>query len=156
MENGNTLSRRRMLQLTGVGMLGMGAALAGAGCSSGGEGSAQESKDAAATQQPAQQDERVTLTVYDPSGNIEVTQEFAPRLDSLDGKTIAFLGNDMWEEQRTFEELGKLMAKAYPNTKIITQENFPRHSDQLTQANNGIAETMKELGVDAVIVGNAG
>lgn len=143
--NGGKLTRRRMLQLTGVGMLGAGAMLAGAGCSS--DGAATNSSSASG---------KVTLTVYDPSGVTEVTQQFAERLDSLDGKTVAFLGNGMWEEDRTFEELEKLMAESFPNTTIITPDNFPRHSDDLTKEDNGIAEQMKELGVDAAVVGNAG
>ena len=36
------------------------------------------------------------LEVFDPSGSSEVTQLHAPRLDSLDGKTIGFISNDMW------------------------------------------------------------
>lgn len=149
MENQGKLSRRRMLQLTGVSMLGVGAMFAGAGCASdGGKGSA--------AGEGAENSGKITLSVYDPSGNIEVTQEFAQRLDSLDGKTIAFLGNGMWEEDRTFDELEKLVAEAFPNTTIITPDNFPRHSDDLTKEDNGIADMMKEFNVDGVIVGNAG
>lgn len=146
MEYGKKLTRRRMLQLTGVGVLGAGAMLVGAGCSSSGGTSSSSTSSAKA----------VTLTVYDPSGNVEVTETFSPRLDTLDGKTIAFLGNDMWEEDRTFALLQELMAKNYPTTTIITPDNFPRHSDLLTVADNGLPEMMKEKNADGVILGNAG
>ena len=137
------LTRRRMLQLTGVGMLGAGAMLAGAGCSSGGS-----AKDA--------EPEAVKLKVYDPTGNVVITQEFAPRLDTLDGKTIAFVGNDMWEEDRTFALLKELMEEKYSNITIIGPENFPRHTQDITKDKNGLPEMMQERNVDAVIVGNAG
>ena len=40
------------------------------------------------------------LEVFDPSGAIEVTQLHAPRLDNLNGKTIGFISNDMWQAHR--------------------------------------------------------
>lgn len=109
MEHGNDLTRRRMLQLTGVGVLGAGAMLAGVGCSSGNTPSSSSTKT-----------ESVELTVYDPTGSIEITQTFAPRLDSLDNKTIAFVGDDMWEEDRTFPLIKQLMEQKYPSITILT------------------------------------
>lgn len=145
MERGNRLTRRRMLQLTGVSMLGAGAVIAGAGCSSGGQANTAQSAT-----------ESVKLKVYDPSGNVEITSTFANRLDTIEGKTIAFVGNGMWEEDRTFALLKDEMTANYPGVTIIGPENFPRHSDELTVKNNGLPEKMQELGVDAVVVGNAG
>ena len=140
MENMKGLTRRRMLQLTGTTAFAA-AALGIAGCKK---------------EEPEPVPTGITLSVYDPSGRVEITQTFAPRLDTLDGKTIAFLGNGMWEEERCFDLLEKLMKEAYPTTTIITADNFPRHSDKLTPEKNGIAAMMKERGVDGVIVGNAG
>ena len=140
MEYKNGMSRRRMLQLTGTTAFAA-AAFGLAGCQ----------KEEA---EPVSTD--ITLSVYDPSGKVAVTQQFTERLDTLDGKTIAFLGNGMWEEERCFELLEKLMKEHYPTTTIITADNFPRHSDKLTPENNGIAAMMQERGVDAAIVGNAG
>lgn len=137
----NGISRRRMLQLTGTTAFAAAAALGVAGCKQ------EEAEPEAAG---------FSLSVYDPSGKVAITQEFTNRLDTLDGKTIAFLGNGMWEEERCFELLEKLMKEAYPTTTIITPDNFPRHSDKLTPENNGIAAMMQERGVDGVIIGNAG
>lgn len=145
MKSAGKLTRRRMLQLTGVSMLGAGAMFAGAGCSSGGQTNTANSKT-----------ESIKLKVYDPSGNVEITSTFADRLDTIDGKTIAFVGNGMWEEDRTFALLQEEMEKNYQNVTIIGPENFPRHSDDLTVNKNGLPEKMQELGVDAVVVGNAG
>lgn len=149
MEQAGHMTRRRMLQLTGVSTLGVGAALAVAGCAQ------QEAQQEEEVVQPAAP-ERVKLTVYDPSGSVAITQTFAPRLDGLEGKTIAFVGNSMWEEDRTFAEIERLLSEKYPSVKVIGQENFPRHTQEITVEDNGIAETMQEMGVDAAIVGNAG
>lgn len=145
-ENGMKLTRRRMLQLTGVGMLGAGVTFAGAGCSN----------NAASSSGSSASDGSVTLSVYDPTGEVEITQEFAERLDGLDGKTIAFVGNGMWEEDRTFLLLQELMESKYSDITIITPDNFPRTSDLITVDDNGLPEMMEEMGVDGVIVGNAG
>ena len=136
------MTRRRLLQLTGTTAFAA-AALGIAGC-----------KQEEGETEPVSTEFK--LSVYDPTGKVEITQSFTPRLDTLDGKTIAFLGNGMWEEERCFELLEKLMKENYPTTTIITADNFPRKSDKLTQDNNGIAAMMKELGVDGVVVGNAG
>ena len=142
MQDTNGMSRRRMLQLTGT------TAFAAAALGLGGCKKEEEPAEPVPT--------GITLKVYDPTGSVEVTQTFAPRLDTLDGKTIAFLGNGMWEEERCFDLLEKLMKETYPTTTIITADNFPRKSDKLTPEKNGIAEMMQERGVDGVIVGNAG
>lgn len=151
MAQGNGMTRRRVFQLAGAGAIGAGAMLAAAGCSAD-AGSQAKDEQAQAPAQP----QGVTLTVYDPSGNVEITQTFAERLDTIEGKTIAFVGNSMWEEERTFALLQELMEAKYKDVKIITPDNFPRHSDDLTKAGNGIPEMLQEMGVDAAIVGNAG
>ena len=43
----------------------------------------------------------VELEFYDPSGCLEVTQSYAPRLPSLKGKRIGFLSGDQWQAHRT-------------------------------------------------------
>ena len=132
-----------MLQLTGVSAFAAASALSVAGCKK-------------EEPEPEPQPTTCTLKVYNPCGDVETQYTDAPRLDTLDGKTIAFVGNDMWEEQRTFEVIRKHLLADRPTATILGQENFPRHTDALTKANNGIAKTMKELGVDGVILGNAG
>lgn len=158
MKYGSVMTRRRMLQLTGVSTLGLGT-LAVTGCGAQ-EQKAQDAQDAQSegdeTTAQADSSGRVKISVYDPSGSVAITQSFAPRLDSLDDKTIAFVGNSMWEEERTFAEIERLLKEKYPTVTVIGQDNFPRHTQEITVENNGIAEKMQELGVDAAIVGNAG
>ena len=136
------MSRRRMLQLTGV--AGLGAFLAGC------------AKEEVPVPEPAEADTTTSLKVYDPSGSVQVTQLFSPRLDTLDGKTIAFVADDAWEDERTFAVIKQLLEKNYPTINIITQDNFIHGIGAITAAKNGIPEKMKELGVDGAIIGNAG
>lgn len=138
-------SRRHMFQM--VGIAGAGALLTG--CASSVTGAAHEN-------QAATESAGASLTVYDPTGSTEIVNLHAPRLDTLDGKTIAFISDDAWEDDRTFSEIGRLLAEKFPNTKVITQENFIHGIDALTLENNGVPEQLKEANVDAAIVGNAG
>ena len=140
--NPMSMTRRRWLQMAGV--LGAGALLTGCASQPSG-GDAKDAKTSA-----------VELSVYDPTGSIEITQTFAPRLDTLEGKTIAFVSDDAWEDARTFALMQDMFAEKYPNVNIITQDNFIHGIGMITEANNGLPEAMLEKGVDAVIVGNAG
>ena len=137
------LSRRRMLQLTGLSMVGAGAALAASGCT-------QETP----AEEPAEEVKKVR--VYDPTGGIEITQAFAPRLDTIEGKTIGLVVNDVWESDRIAAKLTELFAAQYPSVTILGPENFTRGSEYITLDNNGIYEQATELGVDGIIVMAAG
>lgn len=95
----------------------------------------------------------VKLEVYDPSGAIEVTQTFAPRIVDLNGKTICELSNNSWQAHRTFPAIRELLQQKYPTAKIVPFTEFP-------QGNTGIddektADLVKKKGCQAVIVGNA-
>ena len=141
MENLQGMTRRRMLQLTGLSAIG---AAALAGCAKNGEGE----------QEPVEEVKKVR--VYDPTGGIEITQAFAPRLDTIEGKTIAFVSNDGWEAPRTFEKIKELFAERYPSVTILSWENWAHGTDNITKDKNGILKKLQEAGVDAAIVGNAG
>ena len=119
-----------MFQLTGV----LGASALLAGCARGGDTGSQS--DAAAG--------KMELKGYDPSGSIQITQTFAPRLDSLDGKTIAFVSDDSWEYERTFATIEKAIGEKYPTATIIGYDNFTHGIDAITKADNGLAEAMQE------------
>ena len=137
----NNVSRRRALQVTGaaaaVAML--------AGCK----------KEEEPTPEPAKPT-TYEMKVYDPTGSIAITQLHTARLDTLEGKTIGFVSDDAWEDDRTFALIKELFAEQYPSVTIITQDHFTHGIEAITKANNGVAEQMKALGVDAAIVGNAG
>ncbi len=93
----------------------------------------------------------VTLEVPDPSGAFEVTELHAPRLDTLEGKTICMLGNESWQQQRTSPYIQELLEKMYPTATFIPYTEFP------TEINDKkIGGIVKDAGCDAVIIGNAG
>ena len=140
------LSRRSMLQLAGAGVLGAGIALSG--CKQ--EGSTPEPTT------PEVVDTSVTLKVYDPTGAVAITSEFSPRLDKIDGKTIAFVSDDEWEAPRIFDLLEQLITEKYSNVTILREDNFAQGVVALTKDNNGVPEVLHSLGADAVIIGVAG
>jgi len=61
----------------------------------------------------------VTLEVYDPNGSVEISQLFAKRLDTLEGKTVCELGHGIWEDRSIFDRINELLKKQYPTIKII-------------------------------------
>ena len=87
-------------------------------------------------------------------GGVEVTQLHSARLGDLNGKTICELSNDMWEAHRTLPAVGELLKRQFPTAKIIPYTEFP-HSDREID-NDKTANTIKEKGCQAVIIGNAG
>lgn len=146
--------------LAAAGVLSAGALLAG--CSSGGQ-SASASAEAEASSASAAASAsgqggtgKVSLEVYDPTGSFEITQVFNERLDSLDGKTIAFLSDDSWEDRRMFADIRPMFEEMFSDIKLISEDEFIHGIGEITKANNGVAEVMLEKGVDGAIIGNAG
>ena len=94
------------------------------------------------------------LTVHDPSGAHEITNLFAKRLGTLEGKVIAELAVDAfkWQPHRTFAVIEEEIKKRYPTAKFISHTEFP----QGTLINDdAVAAAVKERGADACIIGNA-
>jgi hypothetical protein len=96
----------------------------------------------------------VSLSLYNPTGGVEVTSLHAPRLGDLHGKTICELSDDMWEVHRTLPALRELLKRQFPTAKVIPYTEFP-HSQNLTD-NDKTIKMFKDKGCQAVIVGNAG
>ena len=145
MSRENQFTRRQMLKFAGI-TAGIGAGAMLAGCNGSNEGESGGETPSGP----------VVLRVYDPSGHTRVTQAFAPRLDSLEGKKIAFIADDLWETDRTFSVIKELLEKMIPGIVIYTQDQFPHGTQTLNAANNGVAEMLVELGIDGAIIGNAG
>lgn len=95
---------------------------------------------------------RASLEVYDPTGTIEMTEFYAPRLADLNGKTICELSNLAWEDHRIFPLIRELLQKRFPDVKIIPYTEFPNiygvESDVLSKE-------IRERGCDGAIVGTA-
>ena len=95
----------------------------------------------------------VTLEVYDPTGRVEVTQVHAPRLDTLEGKTICELSAEQWGTWRTFPEIRKHLQELFPTATFIPYTEFPKGVKGIDSKE--IADIVAEKGCDAVIIGNA-
>ncbi len=102
---------------------------------------------------PAAAADPVTLEVFNPSGGKQITYTFAPRLDTLDGKTICEVAtyDNEWQSYRTFAVISDFIKKQYPTAKILDYNNFPNWREDAT-----IGKQLKAKGCQAVIVGNAG
>ena len=93
------------------------------------------------------------LELYNPSGRTEVTQAYAKRLNTLEGKRIGFLSNASWQAFRSLPLLMRHLEEDFPGTKVLPPDSFPQGVDFI-QLDSTI-EIVKQSGVDAVIVGNA-
>lgn len=94
-----------------------------------------------------------TLEIFDPSGATEITRLHAPRLPSLEGKTVAMLSDDMWQSHRMLPLLKGMLEDRFPGIKVIPETEFPMGNTGMDT--DTAADMMIEKGVDAVIVGNA-
>ena len=95
----------------------------------------------------------VKLEFYDPSGALEVTQSFAPRLDTLDGKRIGIVTNDQWQAYRMMPKLKEMLEADFKDIEVLAVDAYPQGN--LLIGTEETAKAVKLSGVDAVIVGNA-
>jgi len=94
-----------------------------------------------------------TLDLYNPTGATEITRVHAPRLDTLEGKTIGFVSNDSWQAHRTLALLRELLQGRFPTAKIVPFSEFPMGNSHIDS--EATADLVQEKQLDAVIVGNA-
>ena len=98
--------------------------------------------------------------VVSPVGyhNVDMLEQ-APRLDTLDGKTIALVGGSFMAST-THPELKKCILEAYPTAKVYMLQEVgsggPYSVFGQSAQTKAFQEKLKELGVDAVISGNCG
>lgn len=93
------------------------------------------------------------LEFYDPSGVLEVTQPFAPRLASLEGKRIGFVSNEQWQAYRMLPLLKEMLEQDFPGVDVLPIDAYPQGNVLI--GNEETARLVKQSGVDAIIVGNA-
>ena len=81
----------------------------------------------------------------------------APRLDTLDGKTLCEAWNCMFKGERTFPRIRELLQKRYPKLKVIPYTEFPTlDAVGIDDKLKGLAEILLKKGCDALISGNGG
>ena len=95
----------------------------------------------------------VTLEFHDPSGTLEVSQPFAPRLATLEGKRIGFVSNEQWQAYRMLPALKEMLEKDFPGVEVLPVDAFPQGNALI--GTEETAAAVAKSGVDAVIVGNA-
>jgi hypothetical protein len=95
----------------------------------------------------------VKIEFHDPSGMLEVTQPFAPRIDTLAGKRIGFVSNEQWQAFRMLPLLRDLLKADFPTTELLPIDAYPQGNVLIPTEET--AKLVKQSGVDAVIVGNA-
>jgi hypothetical protein len=112
---------------------------------------------------------RMKMEVANPLGESAVkTVPTAPRLDTLDGKTICELSSNMYTAEMSFPILREMLRKRYPDIRVVPftemDEELPEstvmtYSGKIAdqeQKTNAVVALAKKKGCDAVIVGNGG
>ena len=105
-------------------------------------------------------DGRENYAIVSPVGYHDVPMiKQAKRLDNLKGKTIALVGGSFMAPT-THNELKRCIEKEFPTTKIYMFDDVgqagPYSVFGQTEKTRAFQEKLKELKVDAVIVGNCG
>ncbi|HIJ56366.1 MAG TPA: hypothetical protein HPQ03_09605 [Deltaproteobacteria bacterium] len=88
-------------------------------------------------------------------------QSVAPRLDTLEGKTIGETWNMDFKGDIMFPIYRELLKERFPGVKIVPYTEFPRSvlsgmPEYQKEVSQQIANSAKEKGCDAMISGNGG
>ncbi len=84
------------------------------------------------------------------------TRPLAKRLDTLDGKVIAQLWDELFKGDIVFKLLEEGLAKRYPRVKFVSWREFgSTHGGKEKATLAGLPQKFRQLGVDAVISGMA-
>jgi hypothetical protein len=99
----------------------------------------------------------MTEQVLWPRGRRTVSaRAVAPRLDSLAGKTIGQLWDDLFRGDEIFPMLESALAERYPGVKFVGYRTFgSTHGADEQQVLRELPARLRELGVDAIISGMA-
>ena len=84
------------------------------------------------------------------------TRKLAPRLDTLDGKTVAQLWDELFKGDVVFELLEEGLKKRYPKIKFVSWREFgSTHGGNEKAAIEALPQKLRDYGVDAVLSGMA-
>ena len=80
----------------------------------------------------------------------------APRLETLEGKTVAQVWDFIFRGDEIFETLEEALKARYPGIRFVSWREFGNtHGKDERKIVAGLPDRMKALGVDAVISGMA-
>ena len=80
----------------------------------------------------------------------------APRLDTLEGKTVAQLWDQLFKGDVIFDLLEEGLKRRFPGIRFVSWRDFgSTHGGEEKEVLAALPQRLKELGVDAVISGMA-
>ena len=86
----------------------------------------------------------------------QLARELAPRLDSLEGKTVAQLWDELFKGDVVFDLLEEGLKQRYPGIRFVSWREFgSTHGGNEREVLAKLPERLRELGVDAVVSGMA-
>ncbi|AOB31266.1 hypothetical protein AKI39_12020 [Bordetella sp. H567] len=94
---------------------------------------------------------------YWPRGEMQQkAMRLAPRLDDLNGKTVAQLWDELYKGDQVFTLLEEGLKARYPDIRFVSWREFgSTHGAGERDALARLPQRLRELGVDAVISGMA-
>ena len=94
-------------------------------------------------------------SVYWPRGRKTATiLPLAPRLDTLEGKTVAFLWDYIFRGDEIFPLLRKELSERFANMRFVNYDEFgSTHGDEEQKILAALPDKLKALGVDAIVSG---
>ena len=101
----------------------------------------------------------VSLEVFKPFTGIATSLRNAPRLDTLEGKTICEISGGLgFGQGKTFPVIRELLHKQFPSAKLVPYTELPQAlgTHLYTAQLDIVAAAIKEKHCDAIIVGNGG
>ena len=86
----------------------------------------------------------------------QLMRELAPRLDSLEGKTVAQLWDELFKGDVVFDLLEEGLKQRYPGIRFVSWREFgSTHGGNEREVLAKLPEHLKALEVDAVVSGMA-
>ena len=86
----------------------------------------------------------------------QLTRELAPRLDTLEGKTIAQLWDELFKGDVVFRHLEEGLKQRYPGVTFVSWKEFgSTHGKNEKAVLAALPQKLRDLGVDAVLSGMA-
>ena len=82
----------------------------------------------------------------------QALRPLAPRLDTLNGKTVAQLWDFLFQGDEVFDQLEEDLRAAYPNVKFVSWREFgSTHAVDEKEMLANLPRRFRELGVDAAL-----
>lgn len=86
----------------------------------------------------------------------QLTRELAHRLDTLEGKTVAQLWDELFKGDIVFQLLEEGLKQRYPGIRFVSWREFgSTHGGNERSVLAALPQRLKDLGVDAVVSGMA-